>query len=52
MAAQLSCVEKIEIVMIAGEYYKNHREAAAIFNNRHPNRNIQQSTVNKNYKYI
>lgn len=43
----LSCEEKIEIVLIVGENYKTHREAASIFNDRHPNKNINHSTVTK-----
>lgn len=47
MVALLTCEEKIEIVLIVGENYKTHREAAIIFNNRHPNKNINHSTVTK-----
>lgn len=39
--------EKIEIVLIVGENYKTHREAATIFNERHPNKRICQSTVTR-----
>lgn len=39
--------EKIEIVLIVGENYKTHREAAIIFNGRHRNKNINHSTVTK-----
>lgn len=35
------------LVLIVGDHYKTHREAAAIFNNRHPIRNIQQSKVTR-----
>lgn len=47
MAVRLSNEGKIEIVLIVGDNYKTHREAAAIFNNIHQNRNIQHSTVSK-----
>lgn len=43
----LSCEEKIKIVLIVGENYKTHREAAIIFNDRHPNKNINHSTVTR-----
>ena len=36
----LTCEEKIEIVLIVGENYKTHKVAAIIFNDRHPNKNI------------
>ena len=32
----LTCEGKIEIVLIVGEKYKTHREAAIIFNDSHP----------------
>lgn len=47
MAVRLSNEGKIEIVLIVGDNYKTHREAAAIFNDIHQNRNIQHSTVSK-----
>ena len=34
-------------MLIVGENYKTHREAAIIFNERHPNKNINHSTVTK-----
>lgn len=42
----LTLEEKIEIVLLCGETNR-HRDVAQIFNNRHPNRNIQQSTVSR-----
>lgn len=47
MANLLTREEKVEIVLIVGENYKTHREAANIFNNRHQHRNIGYSTVRK-----
>lgn len=49
MTVVLMCDEKILYVLIVGEseYYKTHREAAVTFNNRHPNRNINQSRFTK-----
>lgn len=42
----LTLEEKIEIVLLCGES-NLHRNVAQIFNNRHPNRNIAQSTVSR-----
>lgn len=48
MALQLSLEERIEIVRISGDNYHSEREAARIFNHRHPNRlPIDRSTVSK-----
>lgn len=38
--------EKIEIILLCGETNR-HRDVVQIFNNRDPNRNIQQSTVSR-----
>lgn len=47
MPALLSLEEKIEVVLIVGDKYKTFREAADIFNHRHPQRHIHQSVVRK-----
>lgn len=47
MPHTLSLKEKIEITLIVGENYKTYREAAAIFNNRHPDKPIHYTTVRK-----
>lgn len=47
MPATLSTEQKIEIVLIVGENYKTYREAAEIFNNRHPEKNLHYGTVSK-----
>ncbi|KAL1487750.1 hypothetical protein ABEB36_015585 [Hypothenemus hampei] len=47
MPAILTLEEKIEIVLIVGENYKTFREAADIFNYRHPDRNISHVCVRK-----
>ena len=47
MPATLSTEDKIEIVLIVGDNYKTYREAAAIFNNRHPEKNLHYGTVSK-----
>jgi len=43
----LSIAERTEIVLIVGDRYKTTREAARIFNERHPGRSVNHSTVNK-----
>lgn len=43
----LSTQEKIEIVLICGEHYKSAREAAIIFNQRHPDKTVHFSTVSR-----
>ena len=45
MPLKLSKNDKIEIILIVGENYKTYREAAEIFNNRHPNKSIHFTTV-------
>lgn len=45
MPVKLSIDDKIEIVLIVGENYKTCREAAEIFNNRHPDKAIHFTTV-------
>lgn len=45
MPVKLSLEEKIEITLIVGENYKTYREAADIFNNRHPDKIIHFTTV-------
>lgn len=53
MPVKLSVQDKIEIVQIVGDNYKSFREAAAIFNNRHPEQNIHYATISriiKNFK--
>lgn len=47
MPATLSTEDKIEIVLIVGDNYKTYREAAEIFNNRHPEQNLHYGTVRK-----
>lgn len=47
MPLKLTLDEKIEIVLIVGDNYKTYREAAVIFNNRHPNKNVHFSTISK-----
>lgn len=47
MPATLSTEDKIEIVLIVGENYKTYREAAQIFKNRHPQKNLHHDTVRK-----
>lgn len=47
MPPSLSLQEKIEIVLIYGENYKSCRETAEIFNGRHPDKNLNHSTVAK-----
>lgn len=47
MPLKLSLEEKIEIVLIVGDNYKTYREAAIIFNNRHPDKNVHFATVSK-----
>lgn len=47
MPPTLSLEEKIEIVLIVGDKYKTFREAADIFNFRHPDKNIHNETVRK-----
>lgn len=47
MAPTLSTQEKVELVLICGQNYYSCREAAEIFNLRHPGRNVQFSTVAK-----
>lgn len=42
---KLTVDEKIEIVLIVGDNYKTHREAAEIFNTRHTNKHISHVTV-------
>lgn len=42
----LSIQEKIEIVLICGENMP-HRQVSAIFNERHPEKNLQHSTVSR-----
>lgn len=43
----LSLAEKAELVLICGENYKTVREAANIFNERHPEKRVHYSTVNR-----
>lgn len=45
MPVILSKEDKIEIVLIVGDNYKTFREAATIFNQRHPDKNIHHETV-------
>lgn len=45
MPLKLSKEDKIEIILIVGENYKTFREAAEIFNNRHPDKIIHFTTV-------
>lgn len=45
--ATLSVQDKIEIVLIHGDNYSTCRETAEIFNTRHPEKNINYSTVAK-----
>lgn len=45
MPVKLTTEEKIEIVLIVGDNYKTFREAANIFNERHPNKMIHFTTV-------
>lgn len=45
MVVKLTKVEKIEIVLIVGDNYKTHREAAVIFNNRHPEKQISHVAI-------
>lgn len=40
-------VEKAELVLICGDNYKSVREAADIFNERHPDKRIHYSTVSR-----
>lgn len=47
MALSLSLEENIEIVLIVGDNYKTYRKAAAIFNNRHPDKNEHFGTASK-----
>lgn len=47
IVALLTYEEQIEIILIMGENYKTHREAAIIFNNRDPNKNSNHWTVTK-----
>ena len=42
---KLTVVEKIKMFLIVGDNYKTHREAADIFNTRHPNKHISLVTV-------
>lgn len=45
MPVIFSVEEKVEIVLIVGDNYKTYREAAEIFNNRHPGKNIHHTSV-------
>lgn len=45
MPPTLSLEEKIELILICGENYKCTREAANIFNQRHPGKNVHYTTV-------
>ena len=45
MPVKLSTEDKIEIVLIFGDNYKTCRETAEIFNNRHPDKIINFTTV-------
>lgn len=47
MPPTLSLQEKIEIILISGDNYKSNRETAAIFNERHPNKTVHNSTVSR-----
>lgn len=43
----LSTEEKIQIVLIVGDQHNSYRQAANIFNARHLNRNVNQTTVGR-----
>lgn len=43
----LTLQEKIEIVLICGENTTPHRQVALIFNERHPGKTVQHSTVSR-----
>lgn len=45
MPVKLTLQEKIELVLIVGENYKTYREAAVLFNERHPENHISHVTV-------
>lgn len=47
MAPTLSLQDKIELVLICGDHYRSTREAAEIFNGRHPGRNVCFTAVAK-----
>ncbi|CAG9769270.1 unnamed protein product [Ceutorhynchus assimilis] len=47
MAPTLSLQDKIELVLICGDHYCSTREAAEIFNGRHPGRNLCFTAVAK-----
>lgn len=44
MPVKLTMQDKIEIILIVGDNYKTFREAAIIFNERHPKKNIHFTT--------
>lgn len=45
MVVKLTLHEKIEIVLIVGDHYNSIREAALIFNNRHPDKMVCSATI-------
>lgn len=46
-ATNLTVIEKAEIVLICGDNYKTVREAADMFNLRHPDKHVSYSTVSR-----
>lgn len=38
-------VEEVKFFLIVGDFYKTYREAATIFNNRHPEKSIHHTSV-------